>query len=83
MNGTQKPENIQKPASPAQTSHANSGMEPAKGGAPSSAPSSTQGRAKIRPGAMMGRGGPGALMPGEKSKDFKGTMKKLIAYLGP
>ncbi len=83
MNGTQKPENIQKSASPAQTSHANSGMEPAKGGAPSSAPSSTQGTAKIRPGAMMGRGGPGALMPGEKSKDFKGTMKKLIAYLGP
>jgi ATP-binding cassette subfamily B protein len=28
-------------------------------------------------------GGPHALMPGEKSKDFKGTMKKLIAYLGP
>ena len=27
-------------------------------------------------------GGPGALMPGEKAKDFKGTMKKLLSYLG-
>ena len=25
--------------------------------------------------------GPGAMMPGEKAKDFKGTMKKLLAYL--
>lgn len=25
--------------------------------------------------------GPGAMMPGEKAKDFKGTMRKLIAYL--
>ncbi|MGZ9583133.1 ABC transporter ATP-binding protein [Paenibacillus marinisediminis] len=32
----------------------------------------------------MGRGpgGPGMMMPGEKAKDFKGTFKKLIAYLG-
>ena len=27
-------------------------------------------------------GGPGALMPGEKAKDFKGTMRKLLGYLG-
>ncbi|HJC71854.1 MAG TPA: ABC transporter ATP-binding protein/permease [Candidatus Ruthenibacterium merdavium] len=25
--------------------------------------------------------GPGAMMPGEKAKDFKGTMRKLLAYL--
>lgn len=33
---------------------------------------------------MGGRpmGGPGALMPGEKAKDFKGTMRKLLSYLG-
>ena len=33
---------------------------------------------------MGGRpmGGPGALMPGEKAKDFKGTMRKLLGYLG-
>lgn len=31
----------------------------------------------------FGHGGPRGLMPGEKSRDFKGTMKKLIAYLGP
>ncbi|MDH7483388.1 MAG: ABC transporter ATP-binding protein [Spirochaetales bacterium] len=37
----------------------------------------------IRPGGFMGRGGPGALLPGEKSKDFRGTMQKLLAYLGP
>jgi len=31
---------------------------------------------------MMGRGGPHALMKGEKARDFKGTMRKLITYLG-
>jgi len=30
----------------------------------------------------MGHGGPGAMMPGEKARDFKGTMRKLIQYLG-
>ncbi|MEF3308511.1 ABC transporter ATP-binding protein [Paenibacillus sp. GYB004] len=29
-----------------------------------------------------GPGGPGMMMPGEKAKDFKGTFKKLISYLG-
>jgi len=33
--------------------------------------------------APMGRGGPMAFMPGAKARDFKGTMRKLIAYLGP
>jgi ATP-binding cassette subfamily B protein len=27
-------------------------------------------------------GGPGAIMQGEKARDFKGTMRKLFAYLG-
>ena len=31
----------------------------------------------------FGRGGPMAMMKGEKARDFKGTMRKLIAYLGP
>ncbi len=36
----------------------------------------------MRPGGgMMGPGGPGAMMKGEKAKDFAGTMKKLVAYL--
>jgi ATP-binding cassette subfamily B protein len=36
-----------------------------------------------RMGGMMGRGGgPMAMMRGEKPRDFKGTMKKLIEYLG-
>jgi ATP-binding cassette subfamily B protein len=30
----------------------------------------------------MGHGGPMAMMPGEKARDFKGTMIKLIGYLG-
>ncbi|MBD5101957.1 MAG: ABC transporter ATP-binding protein [Subdoligranulum sp.] len=34
------------------------------------------------PRGPMGRGGPRGMMPGEKAKDFKGTMRKLIAYLG-
>ncbi|SDS04826.1 ATP-binding cassette, subfamily B [Paenibacillaceae bacterium GAS479] len=29
-----------------------------------------------------GPGGPGMMMPGEKAKDFKGTFRKLISYLG-
>lgn len=33
------------------------------------------------PGGGMGRG-PGGMMPGEKAKDFKGTARKLIQYLG-
>ena len=27
-------------------------------------------------------GGPGALIPGEKARDFKGSMKRLLSYLG-
>jgi ATP-binding cassette subfamily B protein len=34
------------------------------------------------PGPGFGRGGPMAMMKGEKARDFKGTMRKLIAYLG-
>jgi ATP-binding cassette subfamily B protein len=30
----------------------------------------------------MGRGGPMAMMKGEKARDFKGTMRKLLQYLG-
>jgi ATP-binding cassette subfamily B protein len=30
----------------------------------------------------MGRGGPMAMMRGEKARDFRGTMRKLIQYLG-
>jgi ATP-binding cassette subfamily B multidrug efflux pump len=30
----------------------------------------------------MGRGGPMAMMKGDKARDFKGTMRKLIQYLG-
>ena len=30
----------------------------------------------------FGRGGPMAMMKGDKARDFKGTMKKLIVYLG-
>ncbi len=34
-----------------------------------------------RPG-FMGRGGPMAMMKGDKARDFKGTIAKLIRYLG-
>lgn len=41
-------------------------------------------RRGINPGAMMGRpGGPMAMMKGETARDFKGTMRKLVQYLGP
>jgi ATP-binding cassette subfamily B multidrug efflux pump len=35
-----------------------------------------------RPPIRFGRGGPHALMPGEKARDFKGTFKRLVKYLG-
>ncbi|NMD27417.1 MAG: ABC transporter ATP-binding protein [Chloroflexi bacterium] len=31
---------------------------------------------------MQRGGGPGALMPGEKARNFKGSMKQLLSYLG-
>lgn len=38
---------------------------------------------QARPPVRMGRGGgPMAMMPGEKARDFKGTMKQLVDYLG-
>jgi len=47
----------------------------------SSAPAQ-RGPAGGRGRGMMGHGGPLAMMRGEKPRDFKGTMKKLIQYLG-
>ncbi len=80
MNDRNKNENMNKPAT-------GSGNVPASSrGAPagaSQAGSVNDASLQRRPGAVFGHGGPRALMPGEKSKDFKGTMKKLIAYLGP
>jgi len=35
-----------------------------------------------RPPIRMGRGGPHAMMRGEKARDFKGTFKRLVKYLG-
>ena len=35
-----------------------------------------------RPPIRMGRGGPHAKMRGEKASDFKGTFRRLVAYLG-
>jgi ATP-binding cassette subfamily B multidrug efflux pump len=36
----------------------------------------------MRGRSPMGHGGPSTMMKGEKARDFKGTMRKLIAYLG-
>jgi len=36
----------------------------------------------VRRGGPMGGHGPGAMMAGEKAKDFKGTFKKLLNHLG-
>lgn len=38
--------------------------------------------AKRPRGPMGGHGPGGGLMPGEKAKDFKGTFKKILAYMG-
>ncbi len=40
------------------------------------------GRPRLMRGGPMGHGGPMAMMRGEKPRDFKGTLKKLINYIG-
>jgi ATP-binding cassette, subfamily B, multidrug efflux pump len=35
-----------------------------------------------KPTVRFGRGGPHAMMKGEKARDFKGTFKRLVQYLG-
>jgi ATP-binding cassette, subfamily B, multidrug efflux pump len=45
-------------------------------------PTSRPSGGRTRPmGGPMGRGGPMAMMKGEKPRDFKGTFKKLVGYL--
>ncbi len=39
-------------------------------------------RPESKPPVRFGRGGPHAMMRGEKARDFKGTFKRLIQYLG-
>ena len=37
-----------------------------------------------QPPIRLGRGGgPGVMMPGEKARNFRGTMSKLLQYMGP
>jgi ATP-binding cassette subfamily B protein len=60
-----------------QTSNGNGNTDPKKSQSSQSTRQSSHG------GGPFGRGGPMAMMKGDKPRDFKGTMKKLIAYLGP
>jgi len=76
MNTNEKPVTVNQP----QNSDSGGPVEP---GAGNGRPQPAQAQSQRRPGAMFGHGGPRALMPGEKSRDFKGTMKQLFAYLGP
>ncbi|KAF0108862.1 MAG: ABC-type multidrug transport system ATPase and permease component [Anaerolineaceae bacterium] len=45
-------------------------------------PASGRGPAAAPVGGPLGRGGPMAMMKGDKPRDFKGTLKKLVQYLG-
>ena len=50
---------------------------------PTSESPTNQAPIKRTPQPSIRRGsGPGALMPGEKARNFKGSMKQLLAYLG-
>ena len=40
------------------------------------------GRGPMRGRGPMGRGGPMAMMKGDRALDFRGTIRKLIQYLG-
>ncbi len=48
----------------------------------SSNPAAQTGGVQPRRVGPLGHGGPMAMMKGEKPRDFKGTMSKLISYLG-
>lgn len=39
-------------------------------------------KSSAQPPIRIGRGGPHAMMRGEKARDFKGTLKRLVEYLG-
>jgi len=45
-------------------------------------PNSQSEKQQSRPAMRPGGGGPMRMMPGEKARNFKGTMKQLIGYLG-
>ncbi len=47
-----------------------------------SKPDSPMQRGPMRGRGPMGHGGPMAMMKGDKARDFKGTMRQLIEYLG-
>jgi len=46
-------------------------------------PNTTRPASQHRPGGGPFGGGPPGMMMGEKAKDFKGSVKKLISYLAP
>ena len=50
--------------------------------APQSRSAGPAGRGPAGRGGPLGRGGHMAMMKGEKARDFKGTMRKLVEYLG-
>ena len=57
----------------------------ARESAGASAPGASQAFAHARPRRPMGGPGghgPSGMMPGEKPKDFKGTLKKMLAFMG-
>ncbi len=58
------------------------GPRPGRGG-PMGGPLPSRGGPMGGGPGPFGRGGPMALMKGESARDFKGTMRKLIGYLGP
>lgn len=45
-------------------------------------PKDNERKEKSRPPVRFGRGGPHALRRGEKARDFKGTFRRLVDYLG-
>jgi ATP-binding cassette subfamily B multidrug efflux pump len=59
-----------------QNRNSSTGRGPAGGQGPMS------GRGPMRGRGPMGHGGPMAMMRGEKARDFRGTMAKLLRYLG-
>jgi ATP-binding cassette subfamily B protein len=76
MNTNEKPVTTSQPQDPG--SGGSGGAD-----ATDSRPQAAQTQGRRRPVFGPPGGGPVALMPGEKSKDFKGTMQRLLAYLGP
>ncbi|MDR0513917.1 MAG: ATP-binding cassette domain-containing protein [Coriobacteriaceae bacterium] len=79
-----RPPAAHQPAGRPPAVHPPAGQPPAASGRAEAArpPAFPQGQPPRRGGGPFGGHGPGAMMPGEKPKDLRGTLKKMLDFMG-